>query len=484
MRVLWLQVRRTPPRQLAWRLWLTLKRRALAAWFRVFPRPGLPAAAPLSGLPPLCPSLHVMPSLSPGTPLGRLRAHAAPLDAERWIAEHPPYGPRYWEDAWNSWALSIRVVAWMDGAPSDTVLRSLTQQVRFLLANLELDIRGNHLLKNIRALACAGHFFADPLGARCRLRARQLLDSTLEEQFPDGLHFENSPAYHVEATADLLDIQAVLPGERLAAVIGLARRAAAEFTHPDGGISLLNDGGSSWQRPVGSEPRPVFCYPRAGYVGVRGEDFLVLYDFGQLAPDALPAHSHGDIFSFELSAGGQRVIVDPGTYQYHPGRWRRYARGTPSHNTLSVDRADQGELLGSFRLGRRPTTRVLERRVGPSGFEVTAEHDGFAPSIHRRTFAARPGSVTVQDAVRGGSGRCQASLLLHPSITPVLRAGAWQLGPVRLETSARVLRRRSWWCPDLEVRLPTQRLVLDYGSAPCQGGFALSWEVAPCTSGS
>lgn len=438
-----------------------------------------------------------MPLLDPSTPLGRLRAHCQAEPGRAWIEGNPPYGPRYWEDSWNSWAISIRSLAWMHacrtGQVSDRelVLRSLTQQLEFLLSNLELDIRGNHLLKNARTLLFAGRFFAGRLGQRCHRVGRQLLEECLAEQFPDGLHFENSPAYHCEATADLIDCQACLdePHPRLEALIALARRAVAELTHPDGQLSLLNDGGFSWLRPVASEARDHFHYPQAGYAGLRGPDFLLLYDFGQLAPDALPAHSHADIFSFELSVQGQRVFVDHGCFQYHPGRWRRYARSTPIHNTVSLDGGDQGDLSGAFRLGRRGRTRVLRCRVEPDLLEVLAEHTGFAhlpgAPVHRRHLRATRTGLEVHDSLLGGrSQRARASLLLHPAIRPRPVEGGLELGPTNLFTSCSFCFRRSWWCPDLGVRVPTVKILFEYGLVPCQGFFRVTWNDAGCTSGS
>ena len=83
-----------------------------------------------------------------------------------WIRGNPAYHREYWADSWNSYTLSIRVVAWMQqlaarraALPGDFLRRcesSLAQQLRFLRANLEFDVGGNHLMKNLRALAWAG----------------------------------------------------------------------------------------------------------------------------------------------------------------------------------------------------------------------------------------------------------------------------------------------------------------------------------------
>ena len=45
---------------------------------------------------------------------------------------------------------------------------SLTEQIRFLVHNLETDILGNHLIKNVKALLWAGAFFSGAEAERWR----------------------------------------------------------------------------------------------------------------------------------------------------------------------------------------------------------------------------------------------------------------------------------------------------------------------------
>src|SRR5690625_6877658 len=42
-----------------------------------------------------------------------------------------------------------------------------------------------------------------------------------------------------------------------------------------------------------------------------------------------------------------------GVYQYQPGEMRRYVRSTAAHNTVAVAGAEQSEVWGEFRVGRR-----------------------------------------------------------------------------------------------------------------------------------
>ncbi len=80
----------------------------------------------------------------------------------------------------------------------------------------------------------------------------------------------------------------------------------------------------------------------------------VTLDAGPLGYGVLAAHGHADALAVTLRIGGHDVLVDPGTYDYftHP-EWRTYFRGTPAHNTVTIDDANQSEMLGPFLWGRR-----------------------------------------------------------------------------------------------------------------------------------
>lgn len=433
-----------------------------------------------------------------------------------WIDHNPPYQRGYWLDHWNSYALSIRAVVWMqrlarhgDGL-SDAgrlrILGSLVAQLRFLEANLELDIGGNHLIKNVKALLWAGAFFAGAEAERWAARGRDLLGPQLDEQIlADGMHEERSPAYHLQVFADLLECRSVLGvgplRDRLDGCLIAIAQVAADLTHPDGLPSLFNDGGlhmtyspeaclACHAELTGRRTEPARCVelPDAGYFALRGtlpgdlgESYL-LADCGPIAPDHLPAHGHGDLLAFEWSLGDERILVDAGVYEYHPGAAREASRATRSHNTVTIDDEDQCEFWSSFRVGRR--ARVTERSVSlrASELDLRGSHDGYdhlrgAPR-HRRHLHATPERIHVKDEITGGNGQpVRARLLLHPDCRVETEAdGLRILGHrvvVRLRSSAPVRVETSSWCPDFGERRKTSQLVLELGPAPCRGHFEL-----------
>lgn len=425
---------------------------------------------------------------------------------EDWIEATPPFGPNYWKGAWGSHALSLRVVVWMQQiaarrerlAPGLVRLanRSLVQQLRFLERNLELDLGGNHLIKNAKALLWAGCYFGGAEGERWSvIGARHLLRQLHEQILLDGMHSERSASYHAQVFADLCECASIVRGAEIERALAAMAQVLVDMTHPDGGCSLMGDGGlnmaystaeliSVYERLGGNRPATseIISMPHAGYYGLRVGEDLTLIDCGAISPDHLPAHGHGDALSFEWTVGGQRMIVDAGVLQYEAGGWRNWSRATSSHNTVTVDDADQCEFWGSFRMGPRATVSRPELSITAGGMRLAGKHDGFTRlpgrPVHRRTFILTPGNIHVHDTVEGGVGQpVRSRLLVHPSAQVTIEEEGVSIERdgirIWLTTDAGITLSSSCWCPNFGERHETTQIVLDYGAAPCVGDFAL-----------
>ena len=149
-------------------------------------------------------------------------------------------------------------------------------------------------------------------------------------------------------------------------------RFLAALRHPDGEIALFNDAAfgiapeparSSVRGPARPRGRRLRLRARSRTTGYHvwrdGEDALFV-DAGPIGPDYLPAHGHGDMFSYELSLDGRRVVVDGGTSTYEAGAERDWVRSTRAHNTVEIAGADQCEFFGAFRVGRRGRPRDVD----------------------------------------------------------------------------------------------------------------------------
>ncbi|HSG78597.1 MAG TPA: alginate lyase family protein, partial [Acidimicrobiia bacterium] len=429
-----------------------------------------------------------------------------------WIERHPGTDADRGGFAWNPYAIAIRAMVWMHeltrraGELTEGFRpradRSLARQLAFLARRLERDVGGNHLIKDLAALMAGSCYFEGPAADTWATIAESRLLRQLDEQvLADGMHFERSFSYHAAVVSDLLvchrATESPVLRRRLEDVLASMAQVLADGTHPDGAAALFNDAGlragpdpeqllTAVADALGSDPpspRGRFDLPVAGYFGWRRSDDLVIVDCGPIGPDHLPAHAHGDVLSFEWTVDGRRLIVDAGVSQYGYGEDRRYSRATSSHNTVTVDRADQAEFWSAFRVGRRPnvTLESLEDR-GDDGFRLVGSHDGFSSQRgrprHRRRFDVSADGILVDDEVSGGAGQpVEARLLLHPEVqfTPDRVGGFLRVGSteVRLEADGPVSVVEAWWCPDFGVKLPTSQIVIAYGGAPSRGGFRL-----------
>ena len=427
-----------------------------------------------------------------------------------WIDANPPYQRGYWLDRWNSYAVSIRCVCWMQWLSRHDheisveertkILDSLIQQIQFLRCNLETDICGNHLIKNIRCLLWASAFFEGSAADEWRQVGEHLLSQQLRGQYlPDGMHFELSPAYHCQVFADLVECLTVIsedlrPG--LLASLQEAARVVADLTHPDGLTSLMSDGGlhmayspDSCLKAFASaggeipEARRGFSFSDSGYFGFRSQDVFLVVDCGPACDDVLPAHGHGDILSFEWDVAGQRWIVDAGVFEYEAGEHRHRNRSVMSHNTVSVGERDQCEFIGSFRAGRRGYGECDSIRTSDDHFQLRGHHRAFGTDacniVHHRSFDADSESLRVRDAIEGTGGEIVTSRLLLHDECQVERIDAFSLWIRRAGTVVHVSSQSAvricdaTWSPDFGVLKKTVRLELDYGVVPCQSGFEL-----------
>jgi uncharacterized heparinase superfamily protein len=378
------------------------------------------------------------------------QAKAAVLD---WI-EKCPYGSR--SIGWEPYPVSLRLTNWCtylfgqnrsemetDVAFREAAWSSIHQQASFLERRLETHLLGNHLLENAVALSIAGSCFGGSAANRWLRRGIGILQrQLLEQMLEDGGHFERSPMYHSRVVWCLLTL--LNTGEReLAKLVrgplerGL--RALSAMCHPDGQIALLNDSaigiytqndllhlGAKALGVTVESTQGSFALSSTGYYGSRtSKGHYLICDFAPIGPDYLPGHSHGDIFSFELSYHGHRIVVDSGVFDYEVSDTRSYCRSTPAHNTVTIAGQDQCEFWGAFRVARRGRPYDVRWVPFDGGFRVQGWHDGYSrlrgkPKHARQLTWYDAGILLIRDEV-GSKRNVEAisRIHLHPDCTVV-----------------------------------------------------------------
>jgi len=103
------------------------------------------------------------------------------------------------------------------------------------------------------------------------------------------------------------------------------------------------DGIAAWDQLSATMPESkAKTFENGGYYILRSgwdqESSCVVFRSGPHSPH----HAHADQLHLQLSAFGQDLLIDPGTYLYNGSQeWRNYFRGTFAHNTMVVDGESQ-----------------------------------------------------------------------------------------------------------------------------------------------
>jgi uncharacterized heparinase superfamily protein len=386
-------------------------------------------------------------------------------------------------DAWHPYTISQRLVNWSyafslfrprlsnDREMEQLFFESYLVQAFYLLDHLELDVLGNHLIENARALIFAG-LLLEGTHVNCFLdTGLKILCKQLEEQIlSDGGHYERSPMYHQIVLRDVLEIIQLLITHNIPVpeIITSKAKLMIEFQnqtlHPDGGIALLNDSALNFASDAqtirlfgrslnlcetwkGDKLRSPFDFclinikadstdmstirrPRVhqvthfvsadtGYYVYRDRDTFLITDFGEPCPDFLPAHAHADFGTFELSVRGSRWVVDSGVYEYQ-GPLRNIYRGTEAHNCLVVDGHNQSDVWASFRMGNRAKPLDVQFAQKEGIWAVAGGHSGYSRmkvNVRRKFFVLERSILVVLDEVKcSGEHLLQTYIHFHPSI--------------------------------------------------------------------
>lgn len=422
-----------------------------------------------------------------------------------WICANP----RGAGAGWEPYPTSLRLVNWCRWAllnPNQltpAIQRSAVEQAIWLRRHLEKHILANHYFENLKALVFAGATLEHPLANSWLEYARSALAMQLREQFlADGGHYERSPSYHcllIDGLLDLVELEQWRPASLTKPLSDVVRERAERGIGLLSGIEMPTDRYPLFNDSAfDSAPVPGEIYARARQLGlswkhaarhrvIEYRDFGVYglhnavrdalaIKCGAVGPDYQPGHTHCDLLSFEWYVAGRPIVVDTGVYEYEPGAMRRYVRSTAAHNTVAVDDAEQSEIWGEFRVGRRARVVAADIEALPNGIRFDGEIKAFPQRgwvHHRRRINAwrdaAGAQLTVEDDLRGRGQSCLRSrVLLHPEIEVVHHADLeWTLyrdglvvGALTVGEGLEVEIASAPYCPEFGLRLPAQQVTL------------------------
>lgn len=391
----------------------------------------------------------------------------------------------------------------------DKLWPSIYIQVQWLTRHIETHLLGNHLFENGAALAFVGSCFSGVAADKWLQTGIRILAKEVPEQIlNDGMHFELSPMYHCRITYLL----AMLLNTNHAHLVDLVKQplektiaALGHLVHPDGQIALLNDSAfgiyntpaqllSYVQNLFDSDNRGTnnieaipFALPDAGYYGFRGEGgTYIICDTAPIGPDYIPGHAHADIFSFELSLKGHRIIVDSGVHDYEVSQMRQYCRSTKAHNTLEISGQDQCEMWSAFRVAGRGRPHNIKWMPSKNGFQLSSWHDSYkrlrGGPIHYREFNwNKSGKLIVNDITTASKPQNIISRLhLHPNckINQLKNNTIWIAYPegdfkVIFSDNGKLSLEDSYYCPEFGVKIPNKALAFSFSGCKTETRFQI-----------
>lgn len=319
---------------------------------------------------------------------------------------------------------------------TDLGTRRIVEWTQVLSGMQEKHLQGNHLLRGRAAAALGSSFIGGSNANSRRANAWKLLAQEAAQQFfPDGMHEERTPSYHLLCTLDLLlalgSVDRSAPqcraqSQLVSAVAGRALGAAEPVSHRDGRTAAFGDtapesipsaadiGSFALQLNVSAErqfERNVSgrctraTLSESGYSRIASDRLDVFVSHGPFGAPRQPGHAHCDLLSLEIDVDGSRLIVDPGVHSYHDVSWRNLTRATAEHCTINVG-CEQAELWGRFRVGWRPRvtqstwTRFDEGWVGRFAAVAFGPR---RPTHFRRSLIVCSTRVSVDDETDGSS---------------------------------------------------------------------------------
>ncbi|MBL4759089.1 MAG: heparinase II/III family protein [Rhizobiales bacterium] len=384
----------------------------------------------------------------PDSEVARARARSLVSD---WIAQHG----RFQLPSWDPEIVARRIISWichspviLEGANRNeyrAFMRSLTRQVRYLRRAIANTNEGQARMTAIIALNFAGLC----LSGMPRLQkqsAKWLNDELTSQILPDGGHISRNPGLLIELLLDLLPLRQTFtareipPPTALLNSIDRIMPMLRFFRHTDGTFALFNGMSCTPADTLAtvlayddSHGKPHGNAPYSGYQRMAAGKTTILVDTGAPPPIAVSQKAHAGCLAFEMSTGGQRVIVNCGHPAVAVADWVRAARTTAAHSTASIadtssSRFTDERQFGSYTNGllvAGPRNVRVDREENQTGIHLTLSHDGYKSRfdvVHERMLSIDSDGNTLKghDHFETSRDRTNAAFAirfhLHPDI--------------------------------------------------------------------
>lgn len=402
-------------------------------------------------------------------PLSAAGGEPARMLATNLISQWLKRYAKYAEPAWLPHVMARRLVHIFGHgrfvlSNSDMLWRSkvfvaLREQSRMLARIADEAPDGLPRFEAAAALALSGACLLDS-PRRLEAGLARLNEEIARQILPDGGHVGRSPEALVHAYRHVVMVMDALAATGIDAPPAL--RSAHDriapmirfFRHGDGALALFNGGSENDARMISGllsrdevRGQPFSHARHSGYQRLSASRTLVLMDCGPAPPSGFSTNAHAGCLAFELSASGQRIVVNCGSATAQR-KWESALRTTAAHSTVTLADSSTATILaeGWMRnlLGARLYAGAGEvetrRTETANGVSIEARHDGYRRPfgvIHERILTLSPQGLALTGADRlmpqkgRGGGAVPFAVRFH--IHPDVRVSHAQSGDVILK---------------------------------------------------
>jgi uncharacterized heparinase superfamily protein len=262
----------------------------------------------------------------------------------------------------------------------------------------------------------------------------------------DGGLVSRAPAEQLALVELLAQLRAVYevrarpPAGAVSRALAAAVPVLASVTLGDGGLSSWQGGGplAASRVEAALAAAGVRASPRDdtrdwGYQRLCCGDTRLVMDAAPPPKAALARDACASTLAFELSDGGQRLIVNCGGAPALPPALAAALRSTAAHSTLTLEETNSTALHADGTMGRGVTEVALSRVEGGDAGRIEASHDGYVRRfglIHARklTLAADGQSLDGEDRLvphgrrKAAGGAVALRFHLAPGLETVITA--------------------------------------------------------------
>jgi uncharacterized heparinase superfamily protein len=347
---------------------------------------------------------------------------------QQWLRRHGRPDPFSWqpeiiaERFLNLFAHSRFFLVNSDLVWRSRLFVSLRNQACWLARSLGEAEDGLPRLKAAAALTLAGLCLADARNLAIGLKR---LTAELERQIlADGGHVTRAPQTLLEAYRVLMMVAETLGAARskvppqLFDALDAMAPMLRFFRMGDGKLTCFHGGAETDHRVLtellerdATQARPETHAFQSGYQRIAGGRVTVLFDVGAAPQGPFSRAAHAGCLAFEMSSGGQRMVVNCGPAPFAERKWDMLLRSTAAHSTLTLkdtssafilSRGRYARLLGP-RLVNGPLAIETRRSDGAQGQFVVAQHDGYRNKFgifHQRRLVLSPRGVALSGTDR------------------------------------------------------------------------------------